>query len=240
MNIHVFLLCYNESVLIPHTVNHYKKNMPSCIITILDNKSTDNSVELAKSLGCNVITWSSNNIQNEYILLNIRNNCWKNVKRGWIIMADMDEFICITESELLYEKNKGTTIINIKGIDMIGESKTLDLTDIDLQQIKKYRNFPPESKKICFLRQAIKEMNYSYGSHNCNPVGKIRYSSKPYFNKHMCNLGLPFLTEKMVNRYERNNVMRQKGMNYHYTNDVNNITTQYNNLLNNCKTLNNP
>ena len=152
-------------------------------------------------------------------------------------MADMDEFICITESELLYEKNKGTTIINIKGMDMIGESKTLNLSDIDLQQIKKYRDFAPESKKICFLRQAIKEMNYSHGSHNCNPVGKIRYSSKTYFNKHMCNLGLPFLTEKMVKRYERNEIMRKKGLNNHYMNDVNNITNQYNNLLKNCKTL---
>ena len=237
MNINILLLCYNESALIPHTVNHYKTNMPSCMITILDNKSTDNSVELAKSLGCNVITWSSNNIQNESILLNIRNNCWKNIKRGWIIMADMDEFICITESELLYEKNKGTTIINIKGIDMIGESKTLDLSDIDLQEIKKYRDFDPESKNICFLRQAIKEMNYGHGCHTCNPVGNIKYSSKIYFNKHMCNLGLPFLTEKMVKRYERNEFMRKKGINFHYTNNVNDITNQYNNLLNNCKIL---
>lgn len=126
LNINVFLLCY-------------KKYLPSCKITIYDNESTDNSVKIAKNLGCNVISWNSGNTMNEFIQKYIKNNCWKKINNGWIIVADMDEFLCVTEQELNNEKSIGTTILNIKGYNMIGESDTLDLSDIDLQNIKNIR-----------------------------------------------------------------------------------------------------
>lgn len=230
IEINVFLLCYNESPLLPHTINHYKKYMPSCKITIYDNESTDNSVNIAKSMGCKVVSWSSNNIQNEYNQTDIKNNCWK-CSSGWIIMADMDEFLCITEDELYEEAKQGTTILTIKGIDMIGESKTLDLSDIDLQQIIKYVDNELESKNICFLQNSIEEMNYDNGAHNCSPCGNIKYSKKQYINKHMNYLGLPFIVNKMTKRFKRTDLMRKHGLDFHYSNDVQKIASDYNNLL---------
>ena len=168
MEINIFILCFNESHLLPHTINHYKKYLPSCKITIYDNQSTDNSVKLALSLGCNVISWSSNNQINDHLYLKIKNNCWKNIKNGWIIMIDMDEFLCVTEDELLDEIKNETSILEIKGLEMIGESNKIDLTDIDLQKINKYVDKDEESKKLCFLREKITEMNYEMGAHHCN------------------------------------------------------------------------
>ena len=127
MNINIFLLCFNESALLPHTVKHYKKYLPSCKITIYDNESSDNSVEIAKNLGCEVISWNSNNMLDEFLQMCFRNKIWKNCTDGWIIMADMDEFVCVTEEDLEKEMNEGVTILNIVGYDMIGESETIDL-----------------------------------------------------------------------------------------------------------------
>jgi glycosyltransferase involved in cell wall biosynthesis len=238
MNINIFLLCYNESVLLPHTIKHYKKYLPSCKITIYDNHSTDNSVEIAKSLGCNCIPFETENITNDFKMIEIKNNAWKEIQNGWIIMADMDEFLCITEEELREEIIQGTTILKIQGKDMIGESNTLDLTDIDLQDIKKYVYNTYLDKKLCFLREKITEINYECGAHICNPIGEIKYSSKIYTNKHMCHLGLKFITNKMKERYKRTIQMREKhDMCIHYSNDDEHITNEYMNLLKNCNLL---
>jgi hypothetical protein len=231
MYINIFILCFNESVLLPHTVNHYRKHIPSCKITIYDNKSTDNSVEIATSLGCDVITFDSDNSQNEYIQRSIRNNCWQQIKDGWIIAIDMDEWLCITEKELKEELDNNTTILDIKGIDMIGESVNLDLSDIDLHTINRAVDNSEESKALCFLREQIEDMNYICGGHKCYPVGNIKYSSKTYINKHMSLLGLPFLINKNINRYNRSIKMREVGLDHHYSVDINKITYDYKEIL---------
>lgn len=233
-------MCYNESALIPHTVKHYKKYLPNSVITIYDNESTDNSVELAKSLGCTVISWSSGNIMDDLKQSNIKNNCWKSVNSGyWVIVADMDEFLCVTEADLLQETNLGTSILKTHGIDMIGESTTLDLSDIDLQTIKKCSKCPSESKSLCFYKEFIREMNYGPGAHKCKPkctVGiKLKYSKTVYINKHMNFLGLNFYIDKVTKRYSRNEKMRKIGFGTHYTNDVKIAESSYNNVLNKSK-----
>ena len=239
MDINIFALCFNEALIIPHMVAHYRKYLPSCKITIYDNESTDNSVEIAKALGCTVISWSSNNKFDDNKNLEIKNNCWKQVKNGWIIVTDMDEFLCVNENELLEETKLGTTILNVSGLQMIGESSTEDLSDIDLQNITKYIPNEYESKKLCFYRDNITEMNYSPGAHSCNPKGdRIQFSSNHYFNKHMCFLGLRFLINRYIERFKRSKEQRSLyGYSSHYTDDIMKISDEYNKALLNCKTL---
>jgi hypothetical protein len=229
--VNIFILCYNESVLIPHTINHYRKYLPNSKITIYDNESSDNSVEIAKSMGCDVVTFQSSNIQNEYVQEGVKNQCWKNVESGWVLVIDMDEWICVTEDDLLNEQLNGTSILTIKGFNMIGESEKVNLDDIDLHTIKRSVIHPPENKKMCFLKDKITEMNYNIGAHKARPIGDVKYSSKIYINKHMYLLGLNFVINKTIKRYERTEIMRQHGLDGHYTNDINKITNYYNRLL---------
>ena len=235
MNINVLLLCFNERALLPHVVKHYKKYLPSCTITILDNQSTDDSVKIAKDLGCGVTSWDSNNINDESLKISLRNEIWKKINDGWIIMADMDEFVCVTEDDLRKEMNLGVSILTIKGYDMIGESETVDLSDIDLQEIKKCIENDNETKNLCFLREAITDMNYGPGSHYCHPTGNVVYSSTAYMNKHMSTLGLNFLTNKYTERHARSEQNRKMGWSVHYTQDLDEIKKRYMDQLNECK-----
>jgi glycosyltransferase involved in cell wall biosynthesis len=227
MKINVFLLCYNEEILIPHTIAHYKKYLPSCEITIYDNNSTDNSVEIAKKIGCNVISWFSNNKADEYAILHIKNNCWKNINEGWIIVCDMDEWIFINEDELSNEEKKGNTILKTQGLGIVGNSKKEDLSDIDIKNIKKCFMAHAYSKRICFNKKEIDEIGYGLGSHNCNPIGNIKYSESVYYIKHMKFLGLPFLIKRWYDRYERYKLLKQVGMGCSYTESKEELEKHY-------------
>lgn len=224
----VFILCHNEEILLPHTIKHYKTYLPDCNIVIYDNKSTDKSVEIAEAQGCKVISWNSNNEINDYQYLFIKNNCWKK-ETGWVIVCDMDEWLCVTPEDLENEQNKNVSILTVYGYNMIGESNHINLKDIDLHSIKKRVYFPDENKSLCFYRPAISEINYNLGAHKCKPIFKTisRYSSKIYINKHMNYLGLPFFVDKMLKRYERSERMRSKNLASHYINDIGKIKSLY-------------
>ena len=224
----VFILCHNEEILLPHTIKHYKTYLPDCNIVIYDNKSSDKSVEIAQSQGCKVISWNSNNEINDYQYLFIKNNCWKK-ETGWVIVCDMDEWLCVTQEELENEQSKNVSILTVYGYNMIGESNHINLRDIDLHAIKKSVYFPDENKSLCFYRPAISEINYNLGAHKCKPIFKMKtkYSSKIYINKHMNYLGLPFFVDKMLKRYERSERMRSKKLASHYINDIEKIKHLY-------------
>jgi len=230
MQVHIFLLCYNESVLIERTIEHYRKYLPNCIITIMDNESTDNSVAIAESRGCRIHSWSSENRVNDDKYLELKNHIWKSVSDGWIIVGDMDEWLCISESELQSEEEKGTTVLTTIGYNMVSNSNRPDLSDIDLHSLDKGIYWPYESKSLCFKCPEIQEMNYSIGAHSAYPTGRVQYSDRAYLNKHLEPLGLPYLIDKFIARYARCEYYRQRGDGSgpcHYTNDIQCISDRY-------------
>jgi hypothetical protein len=239
MEVYIFILCYNEEVLLPHTIAHYRANIPDCHIIIYDNMSTDNSVNIAKNLGCAVIQWQSDGI-NDYKYINIKNNCWKNIKNGWILCIDMDEWLCITDDELLEEYLNGTTVLNIKGVNIVGDSKTITLNDINLHKLSFGVNYAPENKKLCFFVPGIKGVNYSIGAHCAVFTGNIKYSKKTYINKHMELLGLSYyinkkdMRNKRLKKYNIYN-FHMKYISKYYSSDINLHTKKYLNAIKNAK-----
>jgi len=227
MTTHIFLLCYNEEILLPHTIHHYRKNIPDCKITIYDNESTDSSVKIARNLGCEIISWTSNNMLNEHMQQEIKNTCWKKIENSWVIVADMDEWLCVTANDLQEEREKGTTILTIKGYNVIGQSIKEKLEDVDLHNLNQVARNEFEDKNICFYVNDIKDINYNLGAHHCSPAGNVKFSNTCYIIKHMEYLGLPFIINKIKKRYERTSEMRKQNIAIHYTDDVDKIKRNY-------------
>jgi hypothetical protein len=159
----------------------------------------------------------------------ISNNCWKGVKDGWIIAIDMDEWLCISESDLMKEQENGTTILSTQGLEMVGESECSDLSDIDISSIKRAVFLDSESKAVCFYRPLIKEMNYSFGCHSCNPVGLVKFSSRVYNIKHLSVLGLPYFINKMKLRFDRSKrvIKEHNKCSHHYKDKTEEIEKLY-------------
>jgi glycosyltransferase involved in cell wall biosynthesis len=231
---HVFIVCYNEAIMIPHTVSHYRSRFPDCKITIFDNFSSDNSVEIAKSLNCEVIPLDTENQMNEFILSNLRNTGWKSAN-DWVIVCDMDEWLCVNEFELKNEESMGTTILRVKGYNMIGNSKSENLSDIDLHKLSMGIFNPYECKNICFDARQIADIHFSLGAHHCSPVGRVQFSGKEYILKHMDELGFPYKCYKNKIRYERSEQMRtHHNMLRHYVNDDSILKATLDRLQNEC------
>lgn len=234
LNVHIFIMCYNEETLLPHTIEHYRQRMfptANVQITLLDNRSTDNTLAIAKQLGGIYIqSFESEGIMNEFILTELRNRCWNGVKQGWVLMIDMDEWINITEADLLREEEVGTTVIETRGYNIVARSIYEDLTDIRpvIHDLCRGIYWVHQNKSLCFRVPDIEAMNFTYGSHSCSPTGRVVVSTRKYTLKHMCWLGLPFLWRKTRERYERSKlIIEQYGLNGHYKKTYEEVYKEY-------------
>jgi len=227
VSLHVYLLCHNEEVLLPHTIEHYRRRVPGVTLTLLDNESDDRSVAIAKELGCSVQTFATGDKLNDDILRDLKNDVWQTITNGWVIVADMDEWLCITAEDFAREERAGSTILRTYGMNVFGNSTTPLLDDIDLHALNTGSHHPPESKAICFRRPQISAMNYNPGAHKCAPVGEVRWSKPTYVLKHMAWLGRPFIVEKYQNRYARGKEQQARGLGTHYTDDTAKVSAQY-------------
>jgi glycosyltransferase involved in cell wall biosynthesis len=227
MNITIFLLCYNEELLLPLALKYYRDKFPNAKFVLVDNYSTDRSCEIAKENNMEIRQFESSNCQNEETMMYIRNNIWSDVTSGWVIMCDMDEWLEITENELINEDKNGTTIITTKGFNIIGNSKTINLSDIDVFSLNEGIEDANFSKRILFKVPDVR-INFWWGAHICHPLGNIKYSENTYILKHMNYLGSEYLVEKHRKRYERNELMRYRGMNQHYSNQRDKVINDFN------------
>tara|TARA_B000000441_G_C21639410_1_gene288352 strand:- start:52 stop:837 length:786 start_codon:yes stop_codon:yes gene_type:complete len=213
--VHVYILCYNEEVLIADTIKHYRDNFKDCSITILDNYSSDNSVSIAKNLNCSIRQWKSPryNGVDEKKYIGLKNRCWRNQSEDWVIVCDMDEWLDVNSSDLSINESLGFTVLSVQAFQMFGESLCDDLSDIDLFNVQKcYKiskdlsglNLENYNKKCCFNSKFITDVKYSLGAHDASFTGsKIEFSKNIYPLKHMNFLGESYYFKKITQRYDR-------------------------------------
>lgn len=182
--------------MLPFTVKHYQRCFPGCKIVICDNESTDSSVKLAKELGCEVRTFSTNRQYNEYTQTDMKNTLWKEATTKWVIFCDMDEILLCNAAALEAEEAKGTTVLKTKAYEPLGKSADENLKDIDLTALPTGKRHEAYDKHVCFRKDKLNAINYVLGAHNAKPEGDVKESDGEYFLYHYKYIGLPYLLSR--------------------------------------------
>ncbi len=206
--VHAYFVCYNEETILPHLLKYYLTFCEK--ITILDNGSTDKSIEIIKSYkNVDVLNFNSNNEFNDYVHIILKNQIWKtsiNVA-DFVIVGDIDEFLYHPNMTqfLIDSKNNGYTIFKPFGYHMVGENE-LELTPDDniFEKVTDGVRTEVLDKMMMFDCNKIKEINYNFGCHFANPSGEIKLFNNPDLKMlHFKFLGLK-------NHLYRNNIRRER------------------------------
>jgi hypothetical protein len=221
----IHTLTYNEELMVEFFVKHYRELFPNCIIKIYDNYSTDNTVNIAKDLGCEIFYYESNNTLSDSKFLEIKNNCWKNSSTDWVIVCDCDELIQINNEELINEQNNGTTLFKFKGYHIMNTEDELNLNDL-----KFGFSDTMYDKILLFNKSKINDINYDPGCHSATPNGDVVYSKNEYNLLHYKYLGI----NHTINRYELfakrlSDENLKSGWSIHYLKKENEIKEYYKN-----------
>ena len=188
MTIDVFSLCYNEEIILPYFLKHYKKFVRN--ITIYDNMSTDNSVNIMNEYGVNVIPYDTQGKLEESAFLSIKNNSWKGSDADWVIVCDTDELI-YHENIIEVLTNTHANHIVTDGYEMMSES--LPTTEGQIYEELKFGYFKPDYSKPCLFKPSeVKDINFGPGCHNADPTGPNIISIK--------DTGIKLLHYKYINR----------------------------------------
>ena len=175
--VHAFFVCYNEQNILPHMLRYYSSFCDK--ITILDNNSTDNSVEIINSFpNTDVIPFNSDESFHDGVHIKLKNHVWKSSVgyADYVILGDTDEFLYHENmiDFLIKAKENGVTLFKPEGYHMIANPDLiLEANDNILEKVKDGVRTPVLDKMMMFDCNKISEINYGFGCHHANPIGTI-------------------------------------------------------------------
>lgn len=218
MIIHAYILAWNESKILPFTLDYYSKFCDKIII--FDNMSTDNSDEIYKKYSkVQVIKWNSNNEIDERNYLTIKNNVYKNSrgKADWVIVCDCDEFLYHSNliNKLEEYKRNNIDVPLICGHDMISDK----FPEYDGKFITDKIKIGSERyiflcKKIIF--NPIIDLQFGIGSHTISGNFKVSESEELKL-LHYKLLGFDYVIERykqLNDRLSEMNIKNKWGIHY--------------------------
>jgi glycosyltransferase involved in cell wall biosynthesis len=195
MEIEVFALAHNEEFIMPYLMRHYSQFAK---VTILENNSTDKTVEIAKKMGAKVIEFNVPDVKSNRWNSEVKNECWKTSNADWVIVIDADEFIYHPNLVKILRKTDAT-IMKSTWCEMYSDKIPTGEWQI-YDKINKGIEYSVGNAKLAILRpDRIEDMNWGVGCHAASPEGDVIYGEEGIKTLHFRHLSIDYVLER--NRY---------------------------------------
>lgn len=220
MRLHVYTICWNERLMLPYFLRHYGQFAER--IVVFDNGSDDGSQEIIQAHPrCELREFDSGGHFDEVTVTRIREQAWRE-SRGqaeWVVMCDMDEFVFHPRlPEYLDDRRaQGVTLSQPQGFQMVStEFPTRDGQIYD--EVRRGVLDSYFSKMVIFDPDAIRDINFSPGSHFARPTGRVVFDFEPELLLLHCKyLGLDYLKQRyQALAQRRSDAMRRGGFGFQY------------------------
>ena len=138
--IHVYVLCWNEAILLPHFFRHYSFAEK---IVVFDNGSTDDSIRLIQTHpSAELRRFGVEGSFDDSEHLRVKNTAWKE-SRGqadFVVVCDLDEFLDHSNlpAVLALMKQVGGTVLKPVGYDMVSDHPPESNEDIPKLRTEAY------------------------------------------------------------------------------------------------------
>ena len=162
----VYTVCFNEELFLPYFLRHYRRYADR--ITLFDNHSTDRSAEIARQAGAVVRPHDSGDEFRDDLLLQVKNNCWKECRGqgvDWVVVVDVDEILYHPDLRgfLRRSREEGVTVCTATGFNMVSDRPPTTAGQV-YEEITRGVPAPRYSKMAVFNPDAIRaQMVTLYG-----------------------------------------------------------------------------
>lgn len=173
-SVYVYVVTFNDGLILPYFIRHYLTFCEK--IFIYDNCSTDNTAQIVAEFD-NVFLkeFDTNNRFSERVLLDIKNNVWKENKSDLAIVCDTDEFLYHPNINRFLKRfvSCGYTVGKCCGYDMFSDKFPTTVNqiyhDVRIGQIN-----TSYDKILIFDPNKISAINYDPGCHTALPEGVVK------------------------------------------------------------------
>lgn len=164
----------NESLIIPWVIQYWKRlrEVVDLKVKCFDNYSTDSSVELLSKEHWIEINYFKTDGLNDEVNQQIKNDAWKGTDADWVVCSDFDEIIFGDLVGVIHDADaSGASIIALPWYTLVDDSKPqYDEEKLLHELTDKWVKHESYGKYLIFNPKKIKEINYSPGAHQINPI----------------------------------------------------------------------
>ena len=176
MRIDLYSITWNERRMLPFFLDYYGPWVERLVI--FDDQSDDGTAEtLARHPKVDLRPFPPKGSSFVLAALEIWQHAWKEsrTRADWVIVTNIDEFIYHPDGMPGYLERcteQGVTMLHPRGFEMVGE-RLPDPGESLVETVRKGVAMFGHDKRQVFNPDAVIEMHYGPGRHECSPTGRV-------------------------------------------------------------------